>query len=110
MPDTGADAEPGRDPPDRARLRQLVDEQAALRRVATLVASGAQPAEVFSAVADELGGLIGAEATFVSRVDLSSADWPGASAADPSGEPAGTEPTVLGSYGRVSGEVPVGSE
>ena len=53
MPDTGTDAGPGRDPPDQARLRQLVDEQAALRRVATLVASGAQPAEVFSAVADE---------------------------------------------------------
>ena len=108
MPDTGTDAEPGRDPPDRARLGQLAEEQAALRRVATLVASGAQPAEVFSAVADELGRLIGAEATFVSRVDLSSADWPGASAADPSGEPAGDTTTVLGSYGRVSGEVPVG--
>ena len=107
MPDTGTDAGPGRDPPDGARLRQLADEQAALRRVATLVASGAQPAEVFSAVADELGRLIGAEATFVSRVDLSSADWPGASAADPSGEPAG-DTTVMGSYGRVSGEVPVG--
>ena len=107
MPDTGTDARPGRDPPDEARPRQLADEQAALRRVATLVASGAQPAEVFSAVADELGRLIGAEATFVSRVDLSSADWPGASAADPSGEPAG-DTTVLGSYGRVSDEVPVG--
>ena len=107
MPDTGTDAGPGRDPPEGARLRQLADEQAALRRVATLVASGAQPAEVFSAVADELGRLIGAEATFVSRVDLSSADWPGASAADPSGEPAG-DTTVMGSYGRVSGEVPVG--
>jgi GAF domain-containing protein len=53
---------------------------------------------------------IGAEATFVSRVGLSNPDWPGASAADPSGEPAEPEgdTTVLGSYGRVSGEVPVG--
>jgi signal transduction histidine kinase len=116
IPGTGTDADhaagagPGRDPSDRARLGQLADEQAALRRVATLVASGAQPAEVFSAVADELGRLIGAEATFVSRVDLSSADWPGASAADPSRERAEPEGdmTVLGSYGRVSGEVPVG--
>src|SRR5712671_2884562 len=116
MPGTGTDADhaagagPGRDPSDRARLGQLADEQAALRRVATLVASGAQPAEVFSAVADELGRLIGAEATFVSRVDLTSAYWPGASAADPSGERAEPEGdmTVLGSYGRVSGEVPVG--
>ncbi len=116
MPDTrpgvghAADAGPGPDPPDRARLRQLADEQAALRRVATLVASGARPDEVFSAVADELGLLVGAEATFVSSVDLSSADDPAASAADPSGERAEPEgyTTVLGSYGRVSGEVPVG--
>jgi len=99
MPDTRpgvgrtADAGPGPDTPDRARLGQLADEQAALRRVATLVASGAQPAEVFGAVADELGRLIGVEATFVSRVDLSSADWPGASAADPSSERAEPEGT-----------------
>jgi signal transduction histidine kinase len=103
-PDTGADAGPaagagaGHDPPDRIRLRQLADEQAALRRVATLVAGGALPTEVFTAVADELGHLIGAEATFVSRVD------------HPSGEP-GTLAgylTVVGSYGRVSDQVPVG--
>jgi hypothetical protein len=64
-----ADAGPGRDQPAEARPRQRAYEQAALRRVATLVASGARPAEVFTAVADELGRLIGAEATFVSRVD-----------------------------------------
>ena len=73
--------------------------------MATLVAAGAPPAEVFGAVADELGQLIGAEATFVSRVD-----GPGAVVADPSGER--TEPegyvTVVGSYGRISDEVPVG--
>jgi hypothetical protein len=63
------DAGPGRDQPDEARPRQLADEQAALRRVATLAAAGARPAEVFSAVADERGQLIGVEATFVSRVD-----------------------------------------
>ena len=103
-PDTGAgmdraaDAGAGHDPPDRARLRQLAEEQAALRRVATLVAGGARPAEVFTAVADELGHLIGAEATFVARVD------------QPSGEGGELEghTTVLASYGRVSGEVPVG--
>jgi signal transduction histidine kinase len=97
-------------PPDQSRLRQLAEEQAALRRVATLVAGGARPAEVFTAVADELGRLIGAEATFVASVDLSSADRPGSPVADPpgeSGEPEG-HITVLGSYGRVSGEVPVG--
>ena len=61
----------GHDPPDQARLREVADEQAALRRVATLVAGGARPGEVFTAVADKLGRLIGAEATFVSRVDHS---------------------------------------
>ena len=78
--------------------------------MATLVASGTRPDEVFSAVADELARLIGAEATFVSSVDLSSAYRPGASVVGPSGETAEPEGymTVLGSYGRVSGEVPVG--
>jgi GAF domain-containing protein len=105
-----ADAGPGRDQPDEARPRQLANEQAALRRVATLVASGARPAEVFTAVADELGLLIGAEATFVSRVDPSSAGWLRAPAADPTGERAEPEGyiTVAGSYGRIRDEVPVG--
>jgi PAS domain S-box-containing protein len=38
----------------REALGLLADEQSALRRVATLVARGASPAEVFDAVADEL--------------------------------------------------------
>jgi signal transduction histidine kinase len=96
--DHAADAGPSRDPLDRARLGELAREQAALRRVATLVASGARPAEVFTAVADELGRLIGAEATFVSRVDHSSEEG---------GESEGYA-TVVGSYGRVSDQVPVG--
>jgi GAF domain-containing protein len=105
-----ADERPGRDQPDEARRGQLAEEQAALRRVATLVAAGARPAEVFSAVADELGQLIGVEATFVSRVDLSVVGPPGAAGADPSGERAEPEGyvTVAGSYGRTRDEVPVG--
>jgi GAF domain-containing protein len=105
-----ADAGPGRDQPDEARPRQLADEQAALRRVATLVAAGARPADVFSAVADELGHLIGVEATFVSRFDPPGPGPPGAAVADPSGERAEPEGyvTVAGSYGRISHEVPVG--
>jgi len=100
------DAVPGRDQPDEARPRQFADEQAALRRVATLVAAGTGPPEVFSAVADELGQLIGVEATFVSRVD----GPPRAPAAAPSGKPAEPEGyvTVVGSYGRIRDEVPVG--
>jgi signal transduction histidine kinase len=86
------------DPPELIRLRELADEQAALRRVATLVAGGARPGEVFTAVADELGRLIGAEATFVSRVEHS---W------GERGELEGRI-TVVGSYGRVSDLVPVG--
>jgi GAF domain-containing protein len=105
-----ADAGPGRDQPDEARPHQFADEQPALRRVATLVAAGAGPAEVFSAVADELGQLIGVESTLVSRIDLLGAGPPGAAVADPSGECAEPEEyvTVVGVYGRVRDEVPLG--
>jgi len=57
-PDGGA----GGDPPDRARLARLAQEQAALRRVATLVARATPPEEVFAAVIEEVGRLF--------RVDL----------------------------------------
>ena len=114
-PDTGAnvghatDAGAGHDAPDQTRLRQLADEQAALRRVATLVAGGARPTEVFTAVADELGRLIGAEASFVSRVEVSSGHRPGP-AGEPSGEHGEPEGTcvVAASHGRTREEVPVG--
>ena len=94
-----------------ARPRQFADEQPALRRVATLVAAGAGPAEVFSAVADELGQLIGVESTLVSRIDHLGASSPEAGVADPSGERAEPERyvTVVGAYGRIRDEVPVGS-
>jgi signal transduction histidine kinase len=114
-PDTGADVGSpaglgaGRDPRDRKRLRQLADEQRALRRVATLAAKGARPAEVFGVVADELARLIGAEATFVSRVELSTGHQPGPAGdlvAEPE-EPEGTG-VVEGSYGRIRDAVPVG--
>jgi PAS domain S-box-containing protein len=42
-----------------AEVRLLADEQAALRRVATLVARGADPSAVFSAVTKEVAGLLG---------------------------------------------------
>jgi signal transduction histidine kinase len=42
----------------REQLVRLAEEQDALRRVATLVARGAPPAEVFDAVAGELGRLL----------------------------------------------------
>jgi PAS domain S-box-containing protein len=51
------------------RLRNLLAEQAALRRVATLVATGADHAEVVSAVAEEVGKLLSAEAAGVVRYE-----------------------------------------
>jgi signal transduction histidine kinase len=103
-----ADAAEAYDPAGEERLRQLADEQTALRRVATLVAGGARPTEVFDAIADELGRLIGAEATFISSVDLSRPRRP-APAAGPSGGHGELEGylTVVGSYGQVHDEVPV---
>src|ERR671928_1561610 len=43
-------------------LAALADEQSALRRVAMLVAAGAEPDAVFTAVAEEAGRLLGARA------------------------------------------------
>jgi PAS domain S-box-containing protein len=43
--------------------RRLAAEQAALRRVATLIAQGAEPERVFQAVTTEVGQLFGAETT-----------------------------------------------
>ncbi|GAA3070841.1 hypothetical protein GCM10010464_38860 [Pseudonocardia yunnanensis] len=50
-------------------LRRLAQEQAALRRVATLVARGTPPSEVLAAVAHEIGLVLGAEATTIARLD-----------------------------------------
>ncbi|MEU8820935.1 GAF domain-containing protein [Actinoplanes sp. NPDC048796] len=72
---------------ERAR-GDLAGEQAALRRVATLVAAQAKPSEVFTAIADELAGLIGAEGTFVARHDDDAV-------------------TVVASYGLLRDEMPV---
>jgi signal transduction histidine kinase len=54
---------------DREQLRRLADEQAALRRVATLVARGMPPAEVFSAVTREVGVLSGADLARMERYE-----------------------------------------
>jgi len=53
----------------RVELRGYAEEQAALRRVATLVAGGAPPATVFAAVAEEIGRVVGAQFTGMSRYD-----------------------------------------
>ncbi|MCW2691550.1 MAG: Histidine kinase [Mycobacterium sp.] len=56
-------------PDARAELRSFAEEQAALRRVATLVAQAAPPAEVFAAVAAEVGRLLGVDFTILSRYE-----------------------------------------
>jgi signal transduction histidine kinase len=53
----------------RVELRVYAEEQAALRRVATLVAGGAPPGQVFAAVAAEAGQLVDADFTGISRYD-----------------------------------------
>src|SRR6266511_3083581 len=64
-----------------AEFRRIADEQAALRRVATLVARGVGPDLVFAAVAEEVGALFGADGTTIVRFE-------------PNGET-----TILGGYG-----------
>jgi PAS domain S-box-containing protein len=57
------------DAESRAALGRLAEQQAALRRVATLVAEGVLPAEVFSAIAEEVSLLLDAEATTIGRLE-----------------------------------------
>ena len=48
---------------------RLAEEQSALRRVATLVARGVSPAEVFEAVAAEVAKLLGSDFSLVGRYE-----------------------------------------
>jgi PAS domain S-box-containing protein len=80
----------------RDALARLADEQAALRRVATLVARDAPSAEIFEAVANEVGTLLDTDITVVGRYDGDGAataigNWSSA----PGGVPVGTR-SVLG--------------
>jgi signal transduction histidine kinase len=53
----------------RVELRAYADEQAALRRVATLVAGGAPPAKVFAVVTEEIGRVMSADFAGMKRYD-----------------------------------------
>ena len=53
----------------RAGLAGLADEQAALRRVATLVARGTRPEEVFAAVTEEIGRLLAVDLATMDRFE-----------------------------------------
>ena len=52
-----------------AQFRRIADEQAALRRVATLVARAAPSTEVFAAVTAEVGRVLGTDHTSLMRYD-----------------------------------------
>ena len=54
----------------RAEIKRLAEEQAALRRVATLVAEGASPGALFDAVAVEMERLLGADSVSLVRYEL----------------------------------------
>src|SRR3984885_5810582 len=55
--------------PGRTRDHRIAEEQAALRRVAVLVAGGAPPEEVFGAVAEEVGRLLEVDFATLVRYD-----------------------------------------
>jgi signal transduction histidine kinase len=69
-------------------MARLAEEQAALRRVATLVARAAQPEEVFAAVTAEVGQLLQVDATMLARYDsdgtvVDVGSWSGSGEAPP---------------------------
>ena len=72
-------------------LRRLSEQQAALRRVATTLARGSSPDEVFAQVAEEVGLLLGVEMAAIHRFD-----------------PGGWS-TLVGTWGRVTEVFPVGT-
>ena len=74
----------------RVELRGFADEQAALRRVATLVARAAAPEEVFATVTEEAGRVLGADYITMARYDPDGAatvvaSWSSAGAVFPIG-------------------------
>jgi GAF domain-containing protein len=73
-------------------LRVLAQEQAALRRVATLAAQGAAPEEVFAAVAEEVGQLLAVDFAYMGRYKPEAAV------------------TIIAAWARAGSATPVGSE
>ena len=65
----GADREDVVRVPSRAAGSKMAEEQAALRRVATLVARGVLQDELFAAVNEEIGWLVGADPTSLMRFE-----------------------------------------
>jgi PAS domain S-box-containing protein len=76
-----------------SELRRLAHEQAALRRVATMVARGSSPERIFAKVAEEVGLLLEVDAAVIQCY---------ASEGD------ATVATVVGSWGKLGDAFPVG--
>jgi PAS domain S-box-containing protein len=89
MPETGLMYAAARDVTDN---RLLTDEQAALRRVATLVAQGHEAGELFDAVVVEVGQLLNADAARLVRYQEEG------------------PPSVVGSYGASDAELGIVSD
>ena len=90
MPE-GADREDVVNVPARAEGTKVAEEQAALRRVATLVARGVSQRALFAAVSEEVGWLVGADPTSLMRFEADDtvtvvAAWSATDAAVPIGE------------------------
>jgi len=82
----------------REALAELADEQAALRRVATLVAQGTSPQDLFEAVAEEIGRLLPVGSATMGRFEpddsvTTVASWSTAEVAFPTGKRWPTEGT-----------------
>jgi signal transduction histidine kinase len=84
---------------NRDELAALADEQAGLRRVATLVAQGASPGDVLAAVASEIGKLFPADYALIGRYDDDGTKITTVGAWSRDGDPTGL-PTTLDVAGR----------
>lgn len=75
-----------------AEVRRLVEEQAALRRVATLVAGNAAPERVFQTVTEEVCDLLGLQTAVLHRFE------------------GGRTSTIVGKFGAPTGRFELGNE
>ena len=85
----------------RTEIERLAEEQAALRRVATLVARGALPEDVFAAVAEEMGRVLKAEVTCIIRFEANATGTVLATWGDASFWPTGSNWPLEGVAARV---------
>jgi signal transduction histidine kinase len=74
----------------QSELANLLEEQAALRRVATLVAEGTPPENIFRAVNEEVARLLGVDGTRLMRYEAGGTATSVASWGEPTIVPAGT--------------------